>query len=165
MMDGKPIYVRDGQVFEHGMLGDGLVQAVSGNAAATIAANQYHDHMRDGLLEVLLGTAAEVGGTAWFAYDAASSADAAHPRINAVPLVIAAAGVAVMIYGAVDLASAEPYRWDAINLFNDGAQLDRQQVVDQAHLAPRAGQRDGRVLAPPGLEGGSHPGFTEVIAK
>ena len=123
MIDGKPVYVRDGQIYEHGMLGGGLVEAVNGNPAAMVAANEYHDHMRDGLLEMLLGTAGMIGGTTWFAVEAASSADPNHPKIDAAPLVVMAAGMAVMLYGAGELASAEPYRWDAINLFNDGAQL------------------------------------------
>jgi hypothetical protein len=32
-------------------------------------------------------------------------------------------GMVVMFVGAGYFASAEPYRWDAINLFNDGADV------------------------------------------
>ena len=166
MVDGKPVYIRDGQLYEHGLLGGGLQQAVVGNAPAMVAANEYHDHMRDGLLEMLLGTGAMMGGTVWFAVEAASSADQNHPKIDPIPLVVTAVGFAVMCYGAYDLASAEPYRWDAINLFNDGAMnLNGLQVVDHANLAAGAGKSHSRVLAPPGLEGLAHLRVPEVVAK
>ncbi len=124
MIDGKPVYIRDGNLYEHGLLGGGLAAAVAGNPAAEAAANQYHEHMRDGLIEMLVGTAAMCGGMTWFAVEAAQSPDQAHPRIDATPLIVGLAGMAVMLYGAGDLATAEPYRWDAINLFNDGPELD-----------------------------------------
>jgi hypothetical protein len=123
MIDGKPVYIRDGRVYEHGMLGGGLIEAVYGNPAATAAANEYHDHIRDGLIEVLGGTGAMVGGMTWFAVEAATSPDPNHPKVDALPLIISAIGMGIMLYGAGDLATAEPYRWDAINLFNDGAEL------------------------------------------
>jgi hypothetical protein len=118
MVDGKPMYVRDGNMYEHGMLGGGLVQAVAGNRAAESAALEYHDHMRDGLLEMLLGTAAMFGGLTYAAVQAADNPD--HPKVDAAPIIVGLAGMVIMLYGASELASAEPYRWDAINLFNDG---------------------------------------------
>jgi hypothetical protein len=124
MIDGKPVYIRDGQIYEHGFLGGGLVEAVAPNPTALAAAYEYHDHMRDGLLELLLGTAAMCGGMTYLAVDAAQSPDQNRPHINSGALIIGLAGMAVMLYGAGELAAAEPYRWDAINIFNDGAQLD-----------------------------------------
>lgn len=119
MIDGKPVYIRDGNLYEHGLLGGGLIQAVAGNRAAEAAATEYHEHMRDGLLEMLLGTAAMVGGMTYAAVEAAQSPDQRNPKIDAAPLIVGLAGMAVMLYGAGELASAEPFRWDAINLFND----------------------------------------------
>ena len=124
MINGKPVYIRDGNVYEHGFLGGGLVEAVAGNPAATAAAIEYHDHMRDGLLELLLGTGAMMGGMTYAAVDAAQSPDQAHPRLNAGAMLVAVAGMVVMLYGSGELAAAEPYRWDAINIFNDGPPLD-----------------------------------------
>jgi len=119
MIDGKPVYIRDGNIYEHGMLGGGLVEAVRGNRAAEGAALEYHDHMRDGLLELLLGTAAMCGGMTYAAVQAAQSPPD-NPHVDAAPIIIGLTGMVVMLYGAGELASAEPYRWDAINLFNDG---------------------------------------------
>lgn len=124
MQDGKPVYVRDGQFFEHGMLGGGLQRAVAGNPAAEAAALEYHDRMRDGLVEMLVGTAAMCGGVAWAAGTAASD-QTGHPDVTA-PLLVALGGMVLMFVGTGNLASAEPYRWDAINIFNDGAQLSPQ---------------------------------------
>lgn len=67
MRSGAPAYVRDGRVYEHGVLGGGLVDAVQGHPAAMKAANAYHDHMTYGLLGMLGGLGAMLGGTVYAA--------------------------------------------------------------------------------------------------
>jgi len=130
MIDGKPVYIRDGRVYEHGVLGGGLVEAVAGNRAAEAAALEYHDHMRDGLIELLLGTAAMTGGLTYAAIQAVQTSPDGNGNANAhvspAPLIVGLAGMVIMLYGAGELASAEPYRWDAINLFNDGTETQPQ---------------------------------------
>jgi hypothetical protein len=122
MMDLKPVYVRDGRVYEHGVLGGGLADAVAGNPAAEAAANEYHDHMRDGLIEMFVGMGAMLGGAGYAAADAATHPNTSNRSVPVTPLIVALAGCALMIYGSTDLISAEPYRWDAINIFNDDAE-------------------------------------------
>jgi hypothetical protein len=121
MRGGAPAYVRDGRVYEHGMLGSGLVDVVQGNPAATEAANEYHDRMKYGLVGMLGGLGAMIGGTIY----AASHVDSVDEDNNDLDgdaqlgLGIALLGTVLMVVGGVYLTSAEPYRWDAINLFND----------------------------------------------
>jgi hypothetical protein len=117
IQSGKPVYVRDGRTFEPG-LGGGLVDAVQGNPTAVVAAEEFRSRQITGLVATLLGAAATVGGTAW------GGAVAASDRPNsqlAVPLSLAVAGLVAMLVGTCYLATAQPYQWDAINIYNDGA--------------------------------------------
>src|SRR5512139_3385642 len=67
MRDGAQAYVRDGKVYSHGFLGGGLVDAVEGHPAATVAANEYRDRIKFGLLGMFAGLGAMIGGTAYAA--------------------------------------------------------------------------------------------------
>ncbi len=120
MQNGQWMYVRDGQFYSHGLLGGELQRAVAGNPAAEAAAAEYHDRMRDGILEVVLGSIAMTGGAAYAAATAAQD-PGGRPNVTA-PLLFALGGMVLMFVGTGELATAEPYRWDAINLFNDGAE-------------------------------------------
>jgi hypothetical protein len=121
MRSGAPAYVRDGRVYEHGVLGGGLVNVVQGNPAAMKAAHEYRDHMTNGLVGMFSGLGAMLGGAIY----AATYADQDYEHNNKldsevrVGLGVALLGMVLMIVGGAYLASAEPYRWDAINLFND----------------------------------------------
>ncbi|HEY1815427.1 MAG TPA: hypothetical protein VGG74_23925 [Kofleriaceae bacterium] len=119
MQNGKPVYVRDGRTFEPG-LGGGLVDAVQGNPAAVAAAEEFHSRQITGLASTLLGTAGFIGGMAWGTVLAASDANRPGSQF-AVPVTLMVAGVVAMIVGTCYLATAAPYQWDAINIFNDGA--------------------------------------------
>ena len=116
MEDGAPAYVRDGQSFRHGFLGSGLRKAVRGNRQAEAAADEYHDRIRDGLLVTLLGGVCM--GTALGM--AISEIDENGSESRAQTEVLVALGcTGLMLGGALYTATAEPYRWDAINIFND----------------------------------------------
>ncbi len=122
MRDGKLVYVRDGRIYEPGVLGGGLAEVVAGNPAAMAAASEYHSRVSNGLLGVVVGAVAGVTGAAWMGTEVATTPN---PSVHdiALPLTLAVAGIVVELIGAGYVASAEPYRWDAINLFNDGAGL------------------------------------------
>ncbi len=122
VVDGRQVYIRDGRMYPIGLLGGGLADAVAGNPAAVAAAHQYHDRLRDGVVQVLLGTAAFVGGFTYAAVEAANQSPNS-TRVDGVPLAIAAVGLAVMLWGTGSLATADPLRWDAINIFNDAADV------------------------------------------
>ncbi len=127
MQDGKPAYVRDGKTYDHGILGGGLVDAVQGNPGAVRAANEYHDRMTTGLIGLLGGTACVVGGLAYAMHDLADNPDGDNPRAERAALVALGCTV-VMLVGAGYMASAEPYRWDAINIFNDAPPAFQPQL-------------------------------------
>ncbi len=114
--DGKPVYVRDGNVYEAGVLGGGLSDAVAGNRAAMAAANEYSDRVTTGLIAMLAGLGAFGGGAGWAIHDAAATNG--NPNL-AGPALLGLAGFVLALVGTVYMTTAEPYRWDAINLFND----------------------------------------------
>jgi hypothetical protein len=118
--DGQQAYVRDGRVYEHGFLGGGLVDAVEGNVRATRAANEYHDRMKTGIIAAVIGVAAMLGGTVVTAssLDLDDTSDRDEQRAKT-GLLIMLGGMVLSCVGAGYAASAEPYRWDAINIFND----------------------------------------------
>jgi hypothetical protein len=114
----KLVYVRDGRSYPHGLLGGGLVDAVAGNPAAETAANTYHSRMTTGFIAALLGLVAIIGGTAGIA-DASASENPKSSEFTTA-LLFTLGGTITSVVGIEYSLSAEPYRWDAINLFNDG---------------------------------------------
>ena len=121
--NGQQVYVRDGRVYESGMLGGGLRDAVAGNPAAERAAEEHHSRLTTGFIGMFAGFLAISAGATWLALDAAKASESTpNGSIDGTgPAIVMAAGFAVMMVGTGYLASSEPYRWDAINLFNDGA--------------------------------------------
>jgi hypothetical protein len=117
MQGGAPAYVRDGEVHPHGFFGGGLQEAVRGNPGAEADAAEYHDRMRDGFVAAILGSIClpvSVG------YLAATSIDEQPNQTNQTIAVGAALGCTALMFGGLFYSvSAEPYRWDAINRFND----------------------------------------------
>ncbi len=117
MDGGAPAYVRDGQSYRHGFLGGGLREAVSGNRQAERAADEYHDRLRDGLLVMLLGGVCSGTALGMAIGDIDRSGEAGPPTSS--KLLVALGCTVAMMGGALYTATAEPYRWDAINIFND----------------------------------------------
>jgi hypothetical protein len=114
--DGKPVYVRDGIVYEAGVLGGGLSDAVAGNPAAMAAANEYSGRITTGVIGLLVGLAGFGGGAGWAIHDAAVSNNT--PNLTG-PALLGIGGLVLALVGTLYASTAEPYRWDAINLFND----------------------------------------------
>ena len=112
--DGKPAYVRDGNVYDAGLLGGGLSDAVAGNAPAVAAANEYSDRITTGAVAALIGLVAVAGGTTWAVRDAETDGQSL-----ATPALVVLGGLVLALVGSFYATTAEPYRWDAINLFND----------------------------------------------
>jgi hypothetical protein len=117
MQGGAPAYVRDGEVHPHGFFGGGLQEAVRGNPGAEADAAEYHDRMRDGFIAAILGSVClpvSVG------YLAATSIEQKPDDGTTMIGVGAAIGCTALMFGGLFYSvSAEPYRWDAINRFND----------------------------------------------
>jgi hypothetical protein len=135
MENGAPSYVRDGQPHPHGWFGSGLTEAVAGNRLAEQAASEYHDRLVDG---VLLTTVGAVCMPVALGYALAQSESESGLSRNSgeVAGAVALGCTVMMIVGAGYAASAEPYRWDAINLFNDGAEPNLGPPT--AQLLPRS---------------------------
>ena len=117
MDGGVPAYVRDGRSYRHGFLGSGLREAVSGNRQAERAADEYHDRIRDGLLIALVGGVCT--GTALGMAISDLEPNGGSNRGADTKLLVALGCTGLMMGGALYTATAEPYRWDAINIFND----------------------------------------------
>jgi hypothetical protein len=114
---GAPAYVRDGIRYKHGFLGGGLVKAVRGHPQAEAAAREYRSRIGTGLLVTLVGSACVIGSavSAGVRHDWSDSEDDVPVELWAM------LGCTVaMFVGVGYAATAEPYRWDAINLFNEG---------------------------------------------
>lgn len=122
MRSGQQAYVRDGKVYEHGFLGSGLEEAVHGNPRAMQAANEYTDRLKFGLLGVLGGMVCSIGGAVYAATQTEVDPEGGPSELSGkgkAGLTVALGCMIVMIAGAAYLGTAEPYRWDAINIFND----------------------------------------------
>ena len=116
MDTGTPAYVRDGQHYPHGFLGSGLIRAVSGNPAAEEAARNYRTRLGTGLVVSLVGTVCSTAAI-FVAVERGNNHEGVAP-------LYAVLGCSLLIMGGAFYAiSAEPYRWDAINIFNDAAPL------------------------------------------
>ncbi|MBA3395544.1 MAG: hypothetical protein H0T89_23045 [Deltaproteobacteria bacterium] len=122
MMSGQVVYVRDGQTYPHGFLGGGLEDAVAGHPVAVGAAEEYTDRLKLGLLGLFGGMICSVTAMTYALRDLENDPDTSDRNDrNEVPntLWLSLGCSVVMLLGAGYMASAEPYRWDAVNLFND----------------------------------------------
>jgi hypothetical protein len=118
--DGQPAYVRDGTTYEHGMLGGGLQEAVAGNAAAEAVASEYHTRMMTGFGAIVVGALGMATGLGMLSYNEFNDPHNANVRT---PALVMAAGGVLFTLGAGYSICADPYRWDAINIFNDSEPL------------------------------------------
>ena len=135
MQGGTPAYVRDGEVHPHGFFGAGLEEAVRGNPGAERDAAEYHDRMRDGFLATIVGS---VCMPVAVGYLAAESVQDQPSTMNQNIAIGAALGCTALMFGGLFWAvSAEPYRWDAINRFNDTELPPGPPGFAQAQPLPR----------------------------
>ncbi len=116
MRDGKMEYQRDGQHFNFGFLGGGLVEAVSPNPRAHAAARTYRDKSIRGFVLTLVGSACATGTAMYMMLKELEDEEYSPSRTLVVTTLACTAG---FIWGGVELASAQPYHWDAINIYND----------------------------------------------
>ena len=73
MKGGTPAYVRDGKVYEGGIFGGDLDEAVRGNPEAESHAKSFQNGLIGGFLTTIVGGASLITGAALFAGDAAKS--------------------------------------------------------------------------------------------
>ena len=126
---GNPAYVRGGKTYSHGFAGGGLVDAVGDDPEAREAAETYHSRMTTGLVLTLVGTACLLTGTVMFtsaiASDRTDTANDSHSTRDALTVGALLCAAGTVIAGSVLLTTAQPYQWDAINIYNDHAEQRR----------------------------------------
>lgn len=125
---GKPAYVRDGRVYEHGMVGDGLVEAVQGNPDAVEAAESYRDRQVNSFVAMGL---AGVCGAAFAVTATQSILDADEPHSgtgnphqlrDTLTVGFAACTIGGLVTAIAVQAGAPADHYDAINMYNDGVE-------------------------------------------
>jgi|JI8StandDraft_1071087.scaffolds.fasta_scaffold266545_2 hypothetical protein len=120
MQGGGQVYVRDGQIYRHGFLGSGLRRAVAGNPAAERAAREYHDRQKDGLLLSTAGLICSMVAAARMGVELdARNNDGSSGNDVPTAAWVSLGCLAASMVGVGYIVSAEPYRYDAINIFND----------------------------------------------
>jgi hypothetical protein len=126
---GSLAYQRDGQTFQHGLFGGGLVEAVDDDPAARDAAETYQGRMIGGFVANIVGFGCFLGGTAWAM--SSSSSSSSNQLVDSERTVILLGGVGCLFAGAITgsilLLSAQPYQWDAINIYNDNLEMGRSR--------------------------------------
>ena len=122
MERGQLAYVRDGQKFEHGMFGQGLVEAVEGVPEAEEHARTYRDRNISGFAATLVGAGMIVGGAA-MTIDGFRSDRSSEQQGVALGLLFG--GIVVEVIGSMLMASAPPHQLDAINVYNDAVEAER----------------------------------------
>lgn len=146
MVAGMPAYQKNGETISHGFAGSGLVEAVEDDPEALDAAETYHGRSVGGLIAVLAGLACGIGGVAVIASDDGGSDDQ-RTTIGGAALVCMLGGT---IAGLILISTAQPYQWDAINIYNDNVERRRRRTWYPAYPAyPPAPPRAPATLPPP----------------
>jgi hypothetical protein len=119
---GQQVYMRDGNVYSNGLLGGGLRDAVAGNPDAERAADEYSGRIKTGLLVGLGGlVCSTVASVVALRHEIEDDYDDYGDNDGVPASMWVALGCLVASIGGIGyLATAEPYRWDAINIYNDG---------------------------------------------
>jgi hypothetical protein len=119
--NGNPAYVRDGRVYEGGVFGGDIVEAVRGNPEAEEHAHAYKNGMIGGFVAVLGGGVSMGAGIAFLALGTANhSLGSGGSTEQTTGGLLFAGGLGAYITGLVLMLNAQPRMWDAINVYNDG---------------------------------------------
>jgi hypothetical protein len=166
MSGGTPAYHKNGKTYSHGFAGSGLVDVVEDDPEAKQAAETYHERSVGGLIAVLGGLACGVAGVAVLSSgrDDRGSLDSQQATIGGAALVCM---LGATITGLVLIATAQPYQWDAINLYNDHVeQRLRMLRCSPQHCPPPwpAGYGPPPLAPPPSAPQPPPPPATETDA-
>ena len=147
MEDGKVAYHRNGETISHGFFGGGLVEAVEDDPAARQAAETYRGRNVGGFVATTVGLVCFLGGSA-YALSADSSSDDGvfNSERSTIFLGALACLLAGSITGSVLFMTAQPYHWDALNIYNDNAESRAYRF--QPPVVPGGGMPPG-LSAPP----------------
>lgn len=141
--DGRPALVRQGIVFDHGLFGGGVEDAVRGVPAAEEAARTYHHRMVTGFLVGMGGLVCSM-----IAFGYATDAGLREDEDASAELAVSAGCFVGSMAGLIYMASGPPYMYDAINIYNDSVEVP----PPYPYGPPRPPAPPGP-LAPPGTAG------------
>jgi len=119
MKAGQIGYERDGRFHSHGLFGGGLVDAVRGVPAAEAAANTHYSRTGWGFASMLGGL---VCSTVALSYSLSESFVSDNGSGSDEAAIISLGCLGVTLLGSGLLISGLPYRFDAVNIFNDAVQ-------------------------------------------
>lgn len=142
---GSPKYVRDGQEFPAGVFGGGLVDAVENDPEAREAAETYQSRVTTGVVLTGVGTLCTAAGLYFlFSEIDRREEDRSDTRagLGAGALLCA---FGTLLAGSIVIATAPPYHWDAINIYNDHA----EERLLRHYAVPPPGWAPG--VVPPGV--------------
>jgi hypothetical protein len=108
--------VKNGQQYDLGLFGGGLVEAVESNPAAREHAESFRDHTIAGFAMALGGVAVTAGGSGLLA--ASVGTESRTSEVTGASLMLAGLGLAIA--GLMVTTGAPPHMYDAINIYNDG---------------------------------------------
>jgi hypothetical protein len=116
MSGGSLAYHKQGRTYPHGFFGAGLVEAVEEEPEAREAAEKYRDRSIAGFTATIGGVVCAAVGLGYLAARDRGSDGEEVGLVAGGSLLCLLGGV---IAGTVLLATAQPYQWDAINIYND----------------------------------------------
>lgn len=119
---GTPAYFRDGRVYDGGMFGGDLEEAVAGNPEAEAHARAFKSGMVGGFVASLLGAVGLGVGLVTFAHGTAEGrAGESRGKTNqTIGAGVLAGGAVAYLTGLALMLNAQPHLWDAVNVYNDG---------------------------------------------
>lgn len=112
------VLVKNGRSYGTGIFGNGIEEAVKGNARAEEEAHTYQSQGTAGFVLGLLGSLTSAGGAALLVGNEVQPTPSNALRGGA--LGMAFGGLALSIVGNVLTNGSQPHLWNAVNLYNDG---------------------------------------------
>jgi len=117
MDHGTLAYVRDGKMYEGGLFGGDIEEAVHGNAQAEEYAHKYKTGMEAGFATTMVGVAGLFGGL--IVTDLGTESQAGNRAVPVTGLITAGAGLVLYLTGLFVMLNATPHLYDAVNAYND----------------------------------------------
>jgi len=125
MQGGNVAYERDGETHSIGFMGNGLVEAVEDDPEAREAAETFRARAITGVSLMIVGTACLLGGMVLAIGDIDRQQEDRTNGRTAAEAGLVTCGIGGLIGGSVVLLTAQPYQYDAVNIYNDNVDQRR----------------------------------------
>ena len=143
------VLLKDGHTYGTGIFGNGIEDAVKGNARAEQEAHAYQSKGTAGFVLGLLGSLTSAGGAGLVVRNEVQGGPAS---LNVVGFSMAFGGLALSIVGNILTNNAQPHLWNAVNIYNDG-------LPQGYSMGPGYGAPVGPGYGPPPGYGPQQPGY------